>query len=257
MSDIKERTSPAPSDNPLLRHRATKLDRVLGSNNKNLAYLRLAALKHAKDMPSTKLPRMSRWVQMGPLAIPHGETYADPPTEVMVTGRVTSIVVDPTDYNIIYVGTALGGVWKTTNGGKEWAPQSDYEISSAIGALVLDPSNHNVVYAGTGEGNNILHERYDRFNDKSYYGYGVLKSVNGGQSWTLYGEAIFGGARFFRLAIPRSKPNLIFAATSIGLYRSMDEGTTWTKMTGNLPVATDDELLSAQQMSVSILKITR
>lgn len=133
---------------------------------------------------------------MGPLAIPHGETYADPPTEVMVTGRVTSIVVDPTDYNIIYVGTALGGVWKTTNGGKEWAPQSDYEISSAIGALVLDPSNHNVVYAGTGEGNNILHERYDRFNDKSYYGYGVLKSVNGGQSWTLYGEAIFGGARF-------------------------------------------------------------
>ena len=64
---------------------------------------------------------------------------------VMVTGRITAIVVDPINPNTIYVGTAHGGVWKTTDGGLNWVPKSDNEVSLAIGALVMDPGNNQLL----------------------------------------------------------------------------------------------------------------
>ena len=57
------------------------------------------------------------------------------------------------DKDIIYVGTALGGIWKTKDGGRNWIPTSDYAPSLGIGALSMDPQNPNILYAGTGEGN--------------------------------------------------------------------------------------------------------
>ncbi|HUL72264.1 MAG TPA: hypothetical protein VLT86_04135 [Vicinamibacterales bacterium] len=164
---------------------------------------------------------ISNWVQLGPTAIPGGQTYSS--ARVFVTGRVTAIVVDPTDTNIIYIGTAQGGVWKTTDGGLSWAPKTDNEISLAIGSLVMDPGNHLVLYAGTGEGN---------FSGDSYYGNGILKSSDGGSSWTTLAQATFTGTRFSRLAVTPGTPSRLFAATGTGVYRSTDSGATWTKMTG-------------------------
>jgi len=122
---------------------------------------------------------------MGPTAIPKGQTYSA--ARVLVTGRITAIVVDPVDTNIIYIGTAQGGVWKTTDGGLNWAPKSDNEVSLAIGALAMDPSNRLILYAGTGEGN---------FSGDSYYGNGILKTTDGGNMWTNLAQATFTGARF-------------------------------------------------------------
>jgi photosystem II stability/assembly factor-like uncharacterized protein len=173
----------------------------------------------------------SNWVQLGPTAIPKGQTYSA--ARVFVTGRVTAIVVDPTDPNIIYIGTAQGGVWKTTDGGLNWVARSDNEVSLAIGALAMDPSNHLVLYAGTGEGN---------FSGDSYYGNGVLKTTDGGVTWTTLAQSTFAGARFGRIAVTPGTPARLFAATNNGLYRSLDSGATWAKMTGSsLPVvnATD------------------
>jgi len=67
-------------------------------------------------------------------------------------GRVTSLAVDPTDANILYAGTAGGGVWKTVDGGVNWTPMAneDTQPSLSIGALAIDPTNHNIVYAATG-----------------------------------------------------------------------------------------------------------
>ena len=170
------------------------------------------------------VPGTSNWVQMGPTAIPKGQTYSA--ARVLVTGRVTSIIIDPTNPQIIYIGAAQGGVWKTSNGGKDWAPKSDNEVSLAIGALAIDPTNHLVLYAGTGEGN---------FAGDSYYGNGVLKTINGGTSWTLFAQPTFTGTRFSRIAVTPGAPNRLFAATGKGIYRSTDGGMTWTQMTNGLP----------------------
>jgi hypothetical protein len=218
-----------PADDPLQRHEGTTMDLYHSiKENNSLSNLRLAALKHTQEMPTLDT-KIGKWLQLGPTAIAYGQT--DSPSRVLVTGRITSIVVDPTDPNIIYVGAAQGGVWKTTDGGRNWMAKSDKAESLAIGALVMDPTDHKVLYAGTGEGNILF--------KPSYYGVGVLKTTNGGEDWKLYGgqddNGPFSGARFFRLAINPLDPRIIFAATTYGVYRSINSGEDWTQMTDNLP----------------------
>jgi Fibronectin type III domain len=114
-----------------------------------------------------------------------------------------------------------GGVWKSTDGGATWTPKSDGEASLAIGALAVDPNSANVVYAGTGEDNTST----------SMYGQGILKSVNGGDSWTLLGQSTFHGLRISAIAIDRTTSGAtqhVFAATDAGLYVSTDGGAMWS-----------------------------
>jgi MBG domain (YGX type) len=92
------------------------------------------------------------------------------------SGRATSLAVHSTDPNTVYLGTAGGGVWKTTDGGQTWNPLTDSQASLAIGAVAIDPNNPNTVFAGTGEAD---------FSVDSYYGQGLLKSTDAGQTWTL------------------------------------------------------------------------
>ena len=204
------------------------------------AAFRIRAMKHTSASAGTQLATafgleaeptaptvgVSNWVQMGPVAIPNGQTYSG--ARVLVSGRVTAIVVDPTDSNIIYVGTAQGGVWKTIDGGTTWTPQNDNNISMAIGALAMDPANHLVLYAGTGEGN---------FSGDSYYGSGILATTDGGATpWAELATSTFLGVRFSRLAVMPGTPAKLFGATGNGLFRSTDSGVTWNVMSG-LPAA--------------------
>src|SRR5260370_31240703 len=104
------------------------------------------------------------------------------PSTPAASGPLNAIAFDRTNSNIIYVGAATGGVWKTTDGGASWTALTDSQCSTAMGSIVIDPSNPVVVYAGTGEEN---------FSADSYYGCGVLKSSDGGASWTQMGAAVF------------------------------------------------------------------
>src|SRR5206468_2024533 len=141
------------------------------------AQRRLAALEQAQVMVSAAVPPgspppaapvvgVANWTQVGPIAIPNGQTYSA--ARVLISGRVTNIAVDPSAPDTIYLGTPQGGVWKTTDGGLNWEPKSDNAESMAIGALALDPNLPQIVYVGTGEGN---------FSGDSYYGLGILKST--------------------------------------------------------------------------------
>src|SRR5262245_12872459 len=213
---------------------------------KETATLRLSALTDARGLPRPDAagPRgastgveeiaavsgISNWVQLGPTAIPNGQTYSA--ARVLVTGRVTAIVIDPTNTQTLYLGSAQGGVWKTTDGGKNWAPLTDNAISLAIGALAMDPSDPHTLHAGTGEGN---------FSGDSYYGNGVLKTTNSGASWTALATSTFVGTRFGRIAITPGTTSRLFAATGNGIYRSTDSGNNWTLMSSGLPAgsATD------------------
>jgi|GEM_PF-852081 len=185
------------------------------------------------DFPPPPVPPLvgtSNWVQLGPAAIPNGQTYGG--TRVLVSGRITAIAIHPTTPSTIYCGSAQGGVWKTTTAGAAWDAISDNELSLAIGALAIDPSNPQVIYAATGEGN---------FSGDSYYGNGVLKSTNGGTTWTMLATPTFTGARFSRLAITPGTTARLFAATTLGVYRSLNAGLAWTQMTNGIPtgMATD------------------
>jgi hypothetical protein len=209
---------PTASEAELRQTAIARLRRMKGTD----ARRRAAALRSVEETPAAA--GASNWTPMGPLAIPNGQTYGG--TRVLVTGRVTSIAIDPTAPDTVYVGTAQGGVWKTVDAGGSWAPLTDNEVSLAIGAIALDPANPQIVYAGTGEGN---------FSQDSYYGLGVLRSSNGGATWTLQGDAVFTGVRFARIVVTPGTPNRIFAATGSGLYRSTDSGATWSLLSSGLP----------------------
>jgi photosystem II stability/assembly factor-like uncharacterized protein len=151
---------------------------------------------------------------------------------------VTAIAPDPFDPQTAYVGTAQGGVWKTTDGGGTWSPLFDQEPSLAIGAVATDPSTLGTVYAGTGEANRSI---------DAYAGLGLFKSTDGGAGWAKIGGNQFDGCYFADVAVKGDDPNVLLAApTSIqgrynktcpsaGVFRSTDGGSTWTRVLSGIP----------------------
>ncbi len=104
----------------------------------------------------------STWTSIGPAPIPNGQTAPSVP----VSGRVTAIAIHPTNPNIVYVGTAQGGLYRTLDGGSTWTPLMDTAQTLAIGAVTIDPLNPSTVFVGTGEGNSSL---------DSFFGVGLYR----------------------------------------------------------------------------------
>lgn len=157
----------------------------------------------------------SAWTSIGPAAIPiNGGSI----------GRLTTIAVHPTDPGTIYVGGAQGGVWKSTTGGASWTPMTDGECSLAMGWIAIDPVDPDIVYAGTGE---------QHFSADSYYGCGLLRSVDGGASWTQLGASVFrtsnGGAKISRVVLDPTTAGTVattrlYVASDFGLHISTNGG---------------------------------
>jgi hypothetical protein len=239
------RREPSQADRPDQRHRQLIQDRRFGSEDKSIAQLRLDALhekaaaiiRRGETIGAPVSLGANNWVQLGPTVIPNGQASLASGARVNVTGRITGIVVDPTSPLTIYLAAAGGGVWKTLDGGVTWFATSDNELSLAIGALAMAPSDHNRLYAGTGEGNIFfLVQNFPlRAANEDYHGVGVLRSSDGGGTWTLVGSADLAGAAFYRIAVHPTDPDVLFGATSVGLMRSQDGGATWTAITSGLP----------------------
>jgi photosystem II stability/assembly factor-like uncharacterized protein len=232
-------------DRPEQRHRELIQDRRFGSEGKNLAQLRLDALREKAAAVARRSGTIVRpvslgannWVQLGPTVIPNGQGSSSSGARVNVTGRITGIVVDPTSPSTIYLAAAGGGVWKTVDGGVTWFAKSDNEMSLAIGALAMAPSDHNRLYAGTGEGSifYLVQNLPFSVSNEDYYGVGVLRSSDGGDTWAHVGSADLTGAAFYRIAVHPTNPDVLFGATTYGLMRSQDGGATWTAITSGLP----------------------
>jgi hypothetical protein len=185
------------------------------------------------------------------------------PSYGLVTGRVTAVALDPADAtgNHVYVGTTGGGVWAASNAAASdpasiaFTPLTDQvnalggavNASISVGALTVQPGGASVILAGTGDPNDAL---------DSYYGAGILRSTDGGTTWSLIQEThdaedglggqdfSFVGEGFAGFAWSTMSPATVVAAVSqasegalvnagwpnlsyAGLYYSTDNGATW------------------------------
>ncbi len=230
----------------------------------SIAYL-LAQISPIERVPRGFLPRTSGtlfWQSLGPQPIAN-EYWSG---NANAAGRASSIAVHPSDPNTAYVAAAGGGVWRTTDGGQSWVPISDRLPSLASGALAIDRLNPATVVYGTGE---------QHYSGDSFYGDGLFRTVDGGANWSkialksqvgnyiarvdispglLHVCSDFGyvssdtdGASWaaFKPAgtawcndLVRSAqvPQTMFAAFyGRGIYKSIDNGQSWTQLAGGLP----------------------
>jgi hypothetical protein len=187
----------------------------------------------------------STWAPIGPTPTTGG--FFSP-----VTGRVMTIAVDPSDAtgNTVLLGGAMGGIWRSTDAGATWTAVGDQNASLAMGSIAFAPSQPATVYAGTGE---------QALAFDTYYGAGVLRSTNHGQTWTQtctvagptcpfigpyldglnpgFGFLNFGGAHISYLAVNPTNPNMVLAGVQFivegpkeGVYCSDNGGSTWTNI---------------------------
>jgi hypothetical protein len=164
-----------------------------------------------------------------------------------VSGDVTSIAADPRDPtgNTIYLGAANGGVWKSTDGGKNWTPLTDFVFDAAgnavpenIGGLAVGASANDhlvnasdVIYAATGVAT------LSAYGGVGHPGHGVLKSTDGGLTWSVVGESVFTGALVSKVVVDPTNANRVYVAVAsggqfgAGVYGSADGGGTWSNLT--------------------------
>lgn len=226
-------------DNPRLRmedfyrRRAYPFDRIpegaLQRARAQVRVMRLSFLSAAAPPPISG----TQWQALGPTSIPISGTSI---------GRIAAVAIDPTNSDVVYIGGAQGGVWKTTDGGTNWTPLTDNECSLAMGSIAIDPVDPSIIYAGTGE---------QHFSADSYWGCGVLRSIDGGASWAPIGPSGLQTTAYWsqisRVVVapstggtPATTTLLVgvharYSSAVRGLYRSIDGGGTWTRvLTGSV-----------------------
>lgn len=207
----------------------------------------VAAAK-AKKMKKAKFPApgqrglSSMWQFIGPrdLDVPYVTYYGVRPT----SGRVNSIAYAPSAPSTVYLGGASGGVWKSINGGVTWTvTSSDSWEFLHVSTLAVDPMNPQIVYAGTGD-----------WHGSVGYGMGVMKSLDGGATWTNYGRNEMGGNAVAKIIVDPDTPSTLIAVTGRGrdyngrVFRSTDGGKNWSA-TLNVSAPWSDASLSGKDGS--------
>ncbi len=145
------------------------------------------------------------------------------------SGRVNAIAVSPADANIVVIGSSTGGIWRSTDRGNTFVPVSDDQVDLAVGSLAFSKSNPSIVYAGMGD------------TKIGYLGSGVLKSTDGGATWTrISNSSLPSPGTIAKLEIDPANPNRVYVAqyskvsvdkiTSSGVYMSTDGGINWSRV---------------------------
>ena len=143
-------------------------------------------------------------------------------------GRIDDIAVSESDPSIIYIGYAVGGVFKSDNNGTTFTPVFETYGTASIGDIAIHPTNPNIVYVGTGEANN---------RQTSSFGDGIYKTTDGGKTFTNIG--LKETQTIARIVIDPKNPETVYAASpghlfgpnpERGIYKTTDGGKTWNKV---------------------------
>jgi photosystem II stability/assembly factor-like uncharacterized protein len=168
------------------------------------------------------------WQTIGPRA-----TESDIPNWGLTSGRINAIAVSPSNPQLILLGAATGGIWRSTDGGANFSPVTDNQVDLSIGSIAFAPSDNSIVYAGLGD------------KDSNYFGSGVLKSTDGGQTWTRVSNTTLPApGRVSQILVDSADPNRVYVAQysnrqgnstfASGFYYSTDGGVNWTKTLNGL-----------------------
>lgn len=169
-----------------------------------------------KNIGSSNSVLSATWQPIGPFGDPSGGNV----------GRINAVRFDPSNVNGLWSCAPVGGLWSSANLGSSWSTATDQLSVIGTSDVVFDPTNPLVMYLATGDGD-----------AGDSYSTGVLKSTNGGSTWSATGLAwtVSQGRRIRKLLINPSNNLNIFAASTIGLLRSTDGGATWaTVQAGNI-----------------------
>ena len=237
--------------------RGARATAVQKGNAADLRARAIAQKMRARSLRSANATGVGgQWSSLGPMPLPSDASGIGLQDYNWIAGRSTTVAVDPNDStgNTVFVGGANGGVWKSTNAGPAsqtpsavaWTPLTDSELTLAIGAIAVQPQTSNpnpaisIVLAGTGETNSSA---------DAYYGLGILRSADGGQTWTLIPQDAtkthsFAGIGFSGFAFSDFNSSVVVAGTGSasegvieglenplgpnrGIYYSTDAGVTW------------------------------
>ena len=158
---------------------------------------------------------LGTWTPLGPTDWTNGAGWN------AGNGRINVVAQDPNNANTIYIGAASGGLWKSTNGGVSWTNLTDNQAVLGVSGIAISHNSSDTIYIGTGDG--------DGFNT---YSVGVLKSTNGGTTWSTTGLnwTVLQARVIRKLLMHPTNSNIIFAAASSGLYKTTNGGTSWTQV---------------------------
>ncbi len=192
-------------------------------------------MKRSKRCGRTLVPAALAWLLLVPLAsaqpVP-GELFGGMQARSIgpanMSGRIAAIDAVNAQPEIMYVGAATGGVWKTVNGGTTWTPIFDDQRDSSIGAVAVFQPNPEIVWVGAGEGNP---------RNSAGVGRGVYRSIDGGKTWKSVG--LEKTERIHKLILHPTNPEIAYAAAmgttwgenpERGVYKTADGGKTWNRV---------------------------
>ncbi len=168
------------------------------------------------------------WEAMGPLN---------------TTGRTLTMAFNPQNPNTIFAGSASGGLWRSYNEGEglSWEKVETGLPTLGVSTIAFAPADSMTMYIGTGEVYNINRTGDDGAyrSTRGSYGFGILKSIDGGETWTKSLDWTYNNQEgVWMIDVAETNPNIITAATTDGIYRSMNAGESWTQIF-DLEMATD------------------
>ncbi len=178
------------------------------------SYLNFLKKKNKDNFLSEK----GEWKEVGPNVIPTNKlSYSS-----SGVGRINVVRINPNNNNEIWVGSANGGVWKSSNKGTSWRKMGWTDIMSiGVSDIAISPSNPKTIYVATGDKNGHFQE--------DSYSIGLMKSEDGGETWTVIGmkSNLSASLLITKIRIDPSNADIVIIATSKGIYKSTDGGITW------------------------------
>lgn len=162
------------------------------------------------------------WTSIGPSSVASGDKGI---------GRTNGIAFHPADNNILFLATASGGLWKTTNGGITWGCLTEGIPNQSLTSVCVNYNNPNILYILTGDADAALGT--GAFNSgTSRFSTGVLKSFNGGLTWSVTGLSFpeINFVRAYKMIMHPQNPDILFVIADNKLYKTTNGGIAWSEM---------------------------